>query len=212
MPFVPERLDQLMQEHALSQQDLAQQVGISQGMISDYRRGKKQPGRAVLERLDSALGVSVDYLIGLADVSRRASGRFPLPNAHPVGLTVQLPVYGSIRAGAPLLMQDQIIGWEPVPVEDIRGGEYFYLQVVGDSMKDAHIINGSLVLVRRQEQVDNGDIAVVLVNDEEATIKRVKMSNGQVILYPANPQEIPTLHDARDVRILGKVLETKIKL
>lgn len=208
MPINPTRLTELMREHKLTQQKLGQQLGISQSIISDYLRGKKQPGRGVLEHLGVIFGVSMDYLIGTSP--HRAVGG--MSDAQSVGMVVQLPIYGSIRARSSKMADDQIIGYEPVPMEDIRGGDYFYLQVAGDSMKDAHIIDGSLVLVRRQHRVDSGDIAVVLVNDEAATVKRVQLMDGQVMLIPANPAETPTIYRARGVGILGKVVEVKIKL
>jgi len=83
---------------------------------------------------------------------------------------------------------------------------------MGDSMKDAHIPDGSLVLIRRQDYVDSGAIAVVLVENEEATVKKVKYFNGKIMLIPANPAYEPQIYNPSEVRIIGKVVEIHINV
>jgi len=106
---------------------------------------------------------------------------------------------------------EEIIDWQEVPADTVRGGDYFLLEVTGDSMIEAFIPPSSRVLVRRQEQVDQGDIAVVIVNGEEATIKHIRYENGEVTLIPANARLRETKHDAREVRVIGKVVQTIIR-
>lgn len=84
--------------------------------------------------------------------------------------------------------------------------------MTGDSMKDAHIPDGSFVLVRKQDYVDDGRIAVVLVNNEEVTVKKIKYVNGKVMLLPANPTYEPQIYNMDEVQIIGKVVEIKIKV
>jgi len=83
--------------------------------------------------------------------------------------------------------------------------------VTGDSMSGSRIQPGDKVLVRKQDYLDNGQIAVVLVNDEEATLKRVKHIDEAIILYPDNPKYQPQIYRTEEVKILGRVVEVKFK-
>ncbi|MDN5324135.1 MAG: repressor LexA [Clostridia bacterium] len=124
---------------------------------------------------------------------------------------VKIPVLGVIRAGEPILAEENIIGYESISADEIKSGEYFYLKVKGDSMINARIYDGDLVLVRKQEDVENGQIAVILIEDE-ATLKRVYRNNGTLILHPENPKYQPMLIEKGNVKIIGKVVEVKFKL
>jgi len=123
----------------------------------------------------------------------------------------QIPILGVIRAGEPIYAAENIIGYRTVETERIKNGEYFYLLVKGDSMLGSRIMEGDLVLVRCQEEVENGEIAAVIMEREEATLKRVYRTNGQLILQPDNPKYKPLVFNKGDVRILGKVVEVVFK-
>lgn len=182
-------------------------IGLSIGTLSGYERNYREPDFETVTKLSNILGVSVDYLLGVSDI------RNPLPsNAYPVGDTVKIPVVGVIRAGEPILVAENIIGYEVVEKDAAKNGEYFYLKVAGDSMIGARIHDGDLVLVRRQDDVDDGEIAVVLLDCEEATLKKIYRQNGQVILQAENPKYPPRVIKRGDVRIIGKVTEVKFKL
>jgi len=204
---LPQRLRYLREKHGLSQKDLAQKFGISNFALSRYERGEADPDSELIKKFAEFFGVSADYLLGLTDnpdvddILRRIG-------AVPLGKTVKLPVLGVIRAGEPIYAEQNIIGEEEVPVEDVRGGEYFFLLVEGDSMINAGILPGARVLVRRQDFVDDGAIAVVLVNGEEATVKRVRFLNGQILLMAANPAYEPKVYPADEVKIIGKVVQS----
>jgi repressor LexA len=87
-------------------------------------------------------------------------------------------------------------------------GELFSLRVRGDSMKDAGILDGDVVVVRRQPRADVGDIVVALVGDE-ATVKRFRVKRGRIELHPANDAYQPIVPEPGDVKILGKVVEVR---
>ena len=168
----------------------------------------RDPSSDNLRHLADIYHVSRDYLLGRQDEVAPAAA---LPSgAYPIGPTVKIPVLGEIRAGLPLLAQQNVIGWEEAPADEVRDGSYFFLRVVGDSMIEAHILDGARVLVRMQPEVEPGDIAVVLINEDEATIKRVRMLDSQVLLYPANSRYQPTIHPVQQVKILGKVVKSEI--
>lgn len=127
-----------------------------------------------------------------------------------------VPVLGVIRAGEPIYAEQNIIDKMPIPDNQLHGGEYFGLLVEGDSMTNAGILDGSYVIVRKQEEVENGEIAVVLVDRENATVKIFYRTNSTVTLMPnsSNPIHKPRMIDLSksEVRILGKVVMTIKKL
>ena len=125
---------------------------------------------------------------------------------------VRVPVLGVIRAGLPILADEHIDGWELTPADEVKDGKYFYLRVTGDSMIGSRIYEGDLVLVRQQEEVENGEIAVVNVDGENATLKRVYRTNGELILQPDNPKYAPIIIKSGEARFCGKVVEVTFKL
>ena len=115
---------------------------------------------------------------------------------------VMVPVLGRVAAGIPLLAVENKEDMFPMPVDFVGRGEFFMLRVKGNSMVEAGILEGDLVLVRQQPSVDNGDIAVALL-DDEATIKRFFREDGHIRLQPENYQLSPII--VNDVTVLGKV-------
>jgi repressor LexA len=119
-----------------------------------------------------------------------------------------LPLVGEIAAGGPLLAEENIEDYVPVPEPISRGGQEFLLRVKGDSMVNAGILDGDIVVVSRQQTAQNGDIVVALAGDDEgadeATVKRFFRENGRVRLQPENDALEPIY--ARHVAVLGKVI------
>jgi len=131
-------------------------------------------------------------------------------NITPItGRLVTVPILGKIPAGIPVEATENIIGYVDVPESKVRNGSYFYLQVQGDSMINSGIKNGYQVLVRRQDDVESGEIAVVRVNSHDATLKRVKKIDGQVILYPDNPAYEPIIIKEEGAEFIGKVVKVE---
>ncbi|AGL01395.1 SOS regulatory protein LexA [Desulfoscipio gibsoniae DSM 7213] len=115
---------------------------------------------------------------------------------------ISVPVLGKVAAGEPLLALENYDDSFPLPVDFVGHGEFFMLSIKGDSMIEAGILEGDLVLVRRQPCVENGDICVALIEDE-ATIKRFFKENDHIRLQPENYRLSPLL--VKEVQILGKV-------
>ena len=111
-----------------------------------------------------------------------------------------VPILGTVTAGLPILAQEDTLGY--VPYDGPEQGEMFALQVRGESMIGAGILDGDIVLVRRQNTALSGQIVVALLG-EEATVKRLSRKNGQVWLMPENEHYEPI--DGRDARMLGLV-------
>ncbi|GMA61425.1 transcriptional repressor LexA [Alicyclobacillus fastidiosus] len=114
------------------------------------------------------------------------------------------PIVGRVTAGLPISAFEDVQGYLPLPNEFTREDEVFVLTVTGDSMIEAGILNGDMVIVRRQSNAVNGDIVVAMTMDDEATVKRFFRENGQVRLQPENSQMPPLIY--HDVSILGKVI------
>ncbi|MCX8110150.1 MAG: transcriptional repressor LexA [Syntrophorhabdaceae bacterium] len=116
-----------------------------------------------------------------------------------------VPVAGRIRAGEPLVANEDIDMHIAVDPELFPGADIFSLRVTGDSMKEAGIFDGDFVIVRRQPTLEHGEIGVVLIGDE-ATVKRVLFEGGRVILKPENPIMEPVSYMPDEVRVAGKVV------
>lgn len=197
-----ERLKKMRIEKNLTQTDIAKMIYISQPAYSKYEMGTASPNPETLKKLAEVLNVSVDYLIG-NDVPPERPGY------------VRIPVLGRVAAGIPIDAIEEVIDWEDISAEAAGGGEYFGLQIKGQSM-EPKISDGDVVIVRRQPDVDSGDIAVVLVNGNDATVKRVKKSPQGVTLIPSNPAYEPMYYSNEEIEslpvtILGKVVELRAK-
>ncbi|MBQ3096376.1 MAG: transcriptional repressor LexA [Clostridia bacterium] len=114
---------------------------------------------------------------------------------------MRVPILGNVAAGVPILAEENIEGYLPMECSG-ASGEHFALHVRGDSMIDAGILNGDLIVVRRQETAENGEIVVALIGDE-ATCKRLSRKDGRVWLLPENPEYSPI--DGTEATILGRV-------
>ncbi|MBQ7794663.1 MAG: transcriptional repressor LexA [Clostridia bacterium] len=117
---------------------------------------------------------------------------------------VNVPIYGKITAGVPITAIEDISGSFPIPASIARNKELFMLRVEGESMINAAILDGDLILVQRQPTADNGDIAVALINGEEATVKTFYKEDGYIRLQPENDSMEPII--LSNVEILGKVI------
>jgi repressor LexA len=116
-----------------------------------------------------------------------------------------VPLVGRIAAGSPVLAEQDIEEIFPLPTELVGNDPVFMLRVKGDSMIDAGIHDGDLVVVRRQQEARDRDIVAALIDDEEATVKRLQRRDGRVILISENPAYAPMVF-TEGVQILGKVV------
>lgn len=129
----------------------------------------------------------------------------PGPRSHDPEQGRPVPVLGTIAAGDPTLADQQVEETMTLPTRLVGGGDLFMLEVKGESMIGAGILPGDLVVVRRQPTVENGEIAAVLVDETEATVKRVRaLRDGRIELRSENPDFPPFIPD--HPRILGKVV------
>jgi repressor LexA len=121
-----------------------------------------------------------------------------------------VPLLGRIAAGGPILAVENVEDTLPLPRDLVGSGTLFALTVAGDSMIDAGILNGDLVIIRQQQTANDGEIIAALVDGEEATVKTLRRRGGKVILEPANEAYEPIIAD--DVTVLGKVVSVLRRL
>lgn len=193
------RLKELRIQHGYTQDMLGGILGVQKAAICKYETGRASIPQEMLLHLADLFSVSTDYILYRAD--------HPEEGAPSVS---QVPIVGRVHAGLPILAEENIEEHIPLPSHEIRNGEYFFMEVEGDCMTDAHIIEGALVLVRLQSHVENGQIAVVRVEDE-VVLRRVKWLRNQLILYPANPNYEPMMISSGEVQIIGRVVEARIR-
>ena len=194
------RIKELRIQHGYTQDALGKYLGIQKAAICKYETGRANPSHEALLKLSDLFSVSADYLLGRTDI----------PSSMDTAATVSVPIVGRVHAGSPILAEENVFDYLPLPEQEVRNGEYFYMEVEGDCMVDAHIPEGALVLVRLQSKVENGQIAVVRV-DDEVVLRRVKWLQNQLILYPANPRYDPMIIASGNVQIIGRVVEVRIR-
>lgn len=124
------------------------------------------------------------------------------PNGSPLPDTVVMPVIGKVAAGSPITAQENVEGEFVLPASFARGSENFMLRVQGDSMVEAAILDGDLIVVRPQRTANNGEIVVAMV-DGDATVKRFYREDGRIRLQPENAAMEPIY--ANDVTVVGRV-------
>ncbi|MBR2459992.1 MAG: repressor LexA [Clostridia bacterium] len=173
-------------------------IAIRKSDISQYVSGKVVPRRDKLAIIAEALGVNEVWLMGY-EVSMTGEEIISAPNVK------MLPLVGTIACGIPILADENIEKTVACP-ENIEAD--FCLRCKGDSMRDARILDGDIVYIRQQSTVENGQIAAVLI-DDEATLKRVYLSPGSLVLQAANSRYAPIVFSGDElerVRILGRAV------
>jgi repressor LexA len=145
----------------------------------------------------------------------RGEPRIPADTRQAVGLmrraghegdSVTIPVLGRIAAGTPIEALQHRVSDLPVPASLISGGEHYALEVTGDSMINAGILDGDTVIIRRADSANNGDIVVALVDQNEATLKRLRRRGDSIALEAANPAYETRLYGADRVHIQGMLV------
>lgn len=203
--LIKKRREQL----GMSYSDLSQKTGFSTSVLHRYENGdtKKIP----IDRIKIiAKALNLDPY-SLYDFDQATDELGKSVNSK----ITKIPVLGTVRAGIPMEAVENIIDYEEISEDMARQGEFFALQIKGDSM-EPKISEGDVVIVRKQSDVDSGNIAIVLVNGEEATIKKIQKFDGGINLIPSNPSyDVRTYTndqiESLPVQILGKVVELRAK-
>lgn len=186
-----ERLRTLMEERGLSYDALGAKVGMNPQTLNRYVLGRREPKAGVAAIIALMMRVDLLWLQGY-DVPRSSLGT-PGQAAKKKGgggsYECTLPILGTIRAGVPILAHEEILGYAAADVPDPE--RHFYLKVQGDSMINAGIRDGDLVLIRQQQTAKSGQIVACMVDGEDATLKRFRRQGDIVMLQPENPNYEP---------------------
>lgn len=200
-----ENLILMRKSKKLTQAQVAEYLKIDKTTFCKYETGKSEPDLKTLKKLAEFFGTTVEYLIGNTDD--------PSPSKTDA---TRIPVVGRVEAGIAREAIQDIIDWEEIDPEMLRGGaEYIGLVIHGKSM-EPRMKDGDVVIVRIQDDCDTGDIAIVFVNGDEATCKKIKKTPEGVLLIPFNDAFEPMFYTNQEiidlpVRIFGKVVELRAK-
>lgn len=214
------RIFELVDEAHMEQKQFASILGTTDKTVSAWRTGRSKSYTKYLPQIADALGTTTEYLLtGNGPKQKRAVSEsdtaLPKGAEHiDLGTFHRIPILGRISAGLPLYAEQHIEGYT---VTDLNSGaEYFALIVHGDSMNALGINDGYRLIVRRQDEVENGEVAVVMVGDEDATVKRFYATGDTVTLMPqsTNPEHQPQIYDATKtkIRVIGKVVKVEFTL
>lgn len=210
-------IKRIREEKGMSQDELARLVGFkSRSSINKIEMGVNDITQSKLIAIANALHVSPGELMGEdeevaspADLSSRLSNMVSIE-----ARTFCVPIVGRVAAGRPIVADEEIIGYEYIDNKYSKDGhEYFGLRIVGKSMEPT-IMDGDIVIVRRQNYVENGEIAIVLIDGEEATAKEVKESADGITLIGHNAAVYtPHFYSAQEVKnlpvqIIGRVIQS----
>jgi repressor LexA len=198
-------LEALIRQRGTTVYRVSKATGIPASTFTDWKNGRSVPKAEKLLRIAKYFELTLDELL---------DGALPRPGLGR-GLCHRIPVIGQIRAGSPIITEESRIGEEYAEVNDPE--EYFYLRVCGDSMKNCGMIDGSLVLFRKQQYASDGEIVACLVGGDSATVKRFRKQQRKILLQPENEAYEPIVLSPEDfesgeARILGVAVEIKIKL
>lgn len=191
----------------MQQKEVAIAVGVSRPTVSEWEHGKKDPSGDRVLKLAELFGVDPAIILGYkiveADITPEASSN-----------AIRIPILGTIPAGIPIEAIQEVLDWEELPAEMGKGGkEYFGLRVQGDSMYPRYE-DGDTIILRRQETCESGQDCAVMVNTDDATFKRVRVTESGIALLPINPAYEPRFYTNEEVaelpvRILGVVVQLR---
>lgn len=204
MKSIGERIKDARKSAGLTQLELAKKTDLSRSYIGDIEKDRYNPSVSTLQLIATATNTPLEDLLPSTKT------------ASPTGRGVRIPVLGRVVAGIPIEAVEEILDYEEITPELAATGEFFALQVRGASMEPT-LRDGDIVIVKKQPTVDSGDIAIVLVNGNDATVKEIKESPAGVTLIGHNvavyTPHFYSNHDIESlpIQIIGKVVEMRRK-
>lgn len=203
MSTFKERMKELRNERGFSQRALAKELSVSPGTVASWETGRNQPNYEVLEFLSGFFEVSIDYLLGKADIRTTVE---KMLRDSTVKFTNRIPVIGRVAAGRPIPAEEELIGNIVLP-DGINAD--FGLVVVGDSMVPK-LNAGDVAFVKKTEMLDNGEIGVVIVNGNESVMKQFYKSRSFIVLKSINEKYDPIVIPAKkwdtECMIVGRIV------
>lgn len=203
------RIKAVRQSKKITQKELADKIGISQTAIALWENGSRSTSLDLIDKIAECLDISAGYLLfGEKDIED-----VPAPRIKRKGVIIN--VLGRVAAGVPIEAITDIIDTEEITEEMARTGDFFGLQIKGDSM-EPRMTEGDVVIVRQQDDAESGDIVIATINGNEATCKRLRKYRDGIELISNNPSYEPMFFSNEDiiekpVKIIGKVVELRAK-
>lgn len=198
-----EQLKIIRKRMGLTQAEVASSLGIDRSTYAKYETGQSEPNFEMLNKISTLFGTTLDLLITGSSAPSSTGGKW-------------IPVLGDVAAGIPIEAVEDIVDYEEIDAALAATGDFFGLRIKGSSM-EPRIREGDVVIVRKQDDADTGDTAVVMVNGDSATVKRIKKEpDGSLVLIPNNPAYdaqhfSPAEIEDKPVHIIGKVVELRGK-
>lgn len=204
---VGERIEYRRKQLGLTLDDIAQEIGVAKSTVQRYERGTIETIKLpVIEAIAKIMSVNPAWICGKTDSMEpeQLSAEYRLPsNLYPLEPMSKVPLIGQIACGEPILAEENIEDYVDLP-KHIRAD--YALVCKGESMTGAGIYDGDVVYIRKQERVNNGQIAAVLVDEDEATLKRFYYDGSSVTLVAENPSFPPRVFTGEDInrqRVVG---------
>ena len=201
--IVAKNLKKLLDRKNKTQTDMAKDLNFPEMTVSNWMRAETYP------RVDKLQAMADYFGVYRSDITEeKPDNLYTISDEF-----VQIPILGEISCGDPIYAAENFAGYRVEPKENAPSGNSYFLQTKGDSMEPT-IPNGAYVLIREQPDVENGEIAAVLVNaDTEATLKRVKKQGESLILIPDNSRHDPIfVTEDNPVKIIGKAVRFTMDL
>ena len=199
-----DRIKSLRISHNMTQEELGKKIGVQKSAIRKYEKGEViNIKRATIETLSKIFNVSPSYLMCIEDNNNRN-----------IIKTNRIPVLGKIPAGIPIEMIEDVIDYEEISDEMLKGDrEYFGLKVSGDSMTPKYL-DGDVLIVQKADDCESGQDCIVMVNGDDGTFKRVIKNKDGIILQPLNPNYEIKFYSNDEIeklpiKILGVVKEIR---
>ncbi|MEH6943559.1 LexA family protein [Bacillus sp. JJ722] len=213
--IIVDNIKKFLKEHEMTQGQLAEKIGVAKSTMSDYMNYRSKPGAGALEKMSAVFGVTK------SDIDTTYKSVVPEIIDGEIGLIRQeseecnfkgkkIPILGKIAAGVPLEAIEDIVDCVLPPYPRKENDELFGLVVNGESMNKV-VPNGHYAVIRKQPDVENGEIAAVFINDSNATLKRVYKFTNLIVLEPLShnstfTDQHYTQDNCEDIKILGKFL------
>lgn len=205
------RVKNLRLEKGITLEQLAEILHTNTSTLSRIENDKREPKEDFIRECSNFFNVSADYLLGNSDDRNR---RHDIRRSSDA---IRIPVLGHVAAGIPLdAIQDSADDWEEIPASMAAGGESFIALTIHGTSMEPRMREGDVVIIRLQNDVENGDIALVYVNGNDATCKKVTKTEKGILLRGFNTAFEPLFYSWDEiadipVRIAGKVVELRAK-
>lgn len=199
-------LKKYMNEYNINNRELSNIVGVSESTVGKWLLKKTIPRMGIIEKLANYFNIEKSDLLEEKE-----------ENSPQQSVGIRIPVLGRVAAGIPLEAIQSIDDWEEISPQMAKGGDFFALKINGESMHP-EIKNGDTVIVKKQSDIDSGDIAIVLINGNDATCKQIQKQQTGITLIGYNVGVYsPTFYTNEEIEnlpivILGKVVEVRRKL